>query len=81
MLIRRTTIVTLDIFYYRPDYQNLIQEFVWSLDDYVPELQRTHKFLKFWQQNIDAVIKEILLGVSGATPRKLEAVDHLFRLN
>jgi uncharacterized protein Usg len=51
------------------------------LDDYVPELQRTHKFLKFWQQNIDAVIKEILLGVSGATPRKLEAVDHLFRLN
>jgi uncharacterized protein Usg len=54
---------------------------VWSLDDYVPELQRTHKFLKFWQQNIDAVIKEILLGVSGATPRKLEAVDHLFRLN
>lgn len=81
MLIRRTTIVTLDIFYYRPDYQHLIQEFVWTLDDYVPELQRTQAFLQFWKQNIDAVIKEILLGVSGETPRKLEAVDHLFRLN
>jgi uncharacterized protein Usg len=81
MLIRTTTLVTLDIFYYRPDYQSLIQEFVYSLDDYYPELQRTHKFLKFWQQNIDAVIKEILLGVAGQTPQKIQAVDHYLRIN
>lgn len=81
MLIRRTALVTLNIFYYRPDYQNLIQEFTWSTSDVVPELQRTQKFLQHWHQNIDAVIKEILLGMAGEKARKLEAVDAVFKLN
>jgi len=81
MLIRRTALVTLNIFYYRPDYQHLIQEFIWSTSDFVPELQRTQQFLQHWHKNIDAVIKEVLLGVAGERARRLEAVDAVFKLN
>ena len=81
MLIRQASVVTLNVYYYRPDYTSLIQEFVWSTNDFVPELLRTQAFLSHWHKNIDAVIKEIALGISGQNKRKIEAVDHLFRLN
>ncbi len=81
MLIRRPSIVTINVFYYLPDYTHIIQEFVWSTNDFVPELMRTHAFLSHWHKNIDAVVKEILVGIAGETQRKIESVDHLFRLN
>ena len=57
MIIKST--VTTQIFYYRPDYTWLIQEFVWQCRDIVPELPKVHKFLNFWQEEIDATINEI----------------------
>jgi uncharacterized protein Usg len=52
--------VKVDIFYYIP--QTLIlQEFLWELDDVVPEMPRVHKFLNFWKDNIDARIAEVLV--------------------
>jgi uncharacterized protein Usg len=81
MLIRRPALVTINIVYYRPDYQSLIQEFIWSTLDHVPELHRTQKFLHHWHHNIDAVIKEILLAVAGDTPRRVRNVDEVFTLN
>ena len=81
MLIRQTQIVTLNIYYYRPDYSSIIQEFAWSFDDHVPELVRMHRFLNHWKNNIDAVVKEVLVGVSGDQPRRLDAVDYLFDLH
>jgi len=51
--------VTLQIYYYHPDYRSLIQEFLWQTMDEVPELYRVHRFLNYWQRNIEAVIQEI----------------------
>tara|TARA_Y100000593_G_C4237504_1_gene300383 strand:+ start:236 stop:439 length:204 start_codon:yes stop_codon:yes gene_type:complete len=42
-----------------PDYADIIQQFIWQTNDITPELPRVHKFLKYWQYNIDAVIKEV----------------------
>jgi uncharacterized protein Usg len=81
MLIRSTKPVIVDIFYYRPDHPLLIQEFVWGFDDVPPELVRVHQFLNYWKNNIDAVIKEILVGVNDAAPQRIAAVDYLFNLN
>ena len=53
------SIVTTQIFYYRPDYDWLLQEFVWQCRDIVPELPRVHKFLNFWHEEIDATINQI----------------------
>lgn len=55
----RPSIVTIDIFYYMPMYTSIIQEFIWQTEDIVPRLPRTHKFLNFWKNNIDATIQEV----------------------
>ena len=81
MLIRKSHIVTLNVLYYLPDYEHIIQEFIWSFDDYVPELQRTHKFLNYWKSNIDAIIKEILLAVDGNNLERLRKADWMLTLN
>ena len=57
MIIKST--VTTQIFYYRPDYVWLIQEFVWQCRDIVPELPKVHEFLNFWHDEIDATINQI----------------------
>ena len=59
MILRRKSIVTVDILYWMPDYDNILQEFVWQTKDVVPEIPRVHKFLDYWHKNIDAVISEI----------------------
>ena len=59
MILRKKSLVTVDILYWMPDYRNVLQEFIWQTNDIVPEIPRVHKFLNFWNDNIDAVISEI----------------------
>ena len=61
MILKRKSIVTLNILYWMPDYQDILQEFVWQTRDVKPEYPRVHKFLNYWHENIDAVISEVLL--------------------
>lgn len=63
----RKNLVTIDIFYYIPDYDNIVQEFVWQTEDVVPEFPRVHRFLNFWKKDIDAVIQEVILCYSEQT--------------
>ena len=59
MILIKNTIVTVSVFYWMPDYQNILQQFVWQTDDVRPEYPRIHKFLNYWHDNIEAVIEEI----------------------
>ena len=59
MILIKNTIVTVSLFYWMPDYQNVLQQFIWQTDDVRPEYPRVHKFLNYWHDNIDAVIEEI----------------------
>ena len=54
--VRRQHCVTVNVNYWMPDYQNILQEFIWQTDDYVPQLPRVHKFMNFWYKEIDAVV-------------------------
>ncbi len=62
MILRRKSIVTVDILYWMPDYNNVLQEFVWQTSDIVPEYPRVHRFLNYWQENIEAVISEVRIA-------------------
>jgi uncharacterized protein Usg len=62
MILRRKSIVTVDILYWMPDYTNVLQEFVWQTSDIVPEYPRVHRFLNYWQENIEAVISEVRIA-------------------
>jgi uncharacterized protein Usg len=81
MLILNTKPVLLQVIYYNPEYPSLLQEFTWGYDDILPELYRTHKFLTYWQKNIDAIIQDILLSIDDASPRKWRGVDTILSLN
>ena len=59
MIILKNTIVTVNVLYWMPDYQNILQQVIWQTDDVRPEYPRVHKFLNYWYDNIDAVISEI----------------------
>lgn len=62
MLILRKSIVTVDILYYRPDYNSILQEFIWQTEDTMPNYPRINKFLNYWKNDINAVINEILIS-------------------
>lgn len=61
MLRNNHKLVSVNITYYMPDYPSIVQEFFWQTLDLTPEYPRIHRFLNFWQREIDAVIKEIQL--------------------
>ena len=51
--------VFLRVYYWMPDYNNILQEFMWQLNDVVPEYPRVHRFLNHWHENIEAVIETV----------------------
>ena len=59
MIIRKKSLGTVDILYWMPDYENILQQFIWQTKDVVPDIPRVHKFLNYWNDNIDAVISEV----------------------
>jgi uncharacterized protein Usg len=63
-------LITVDILYWMPNYNHILQEFLWQTIDIKPNYPRVNRFLYFWHHEIDAVIKEIrLMDSSGADMR------------
>jgi len=74
-IIRPQYTVSVEVDYFLPDYEHLLQQFLWQTPDYWPEIPRVHKFLLFWHDNIDAIIHEVL--VCHASEGKWRKVDFM----
>ncbi len=61
IVIRRKTLVTINVFYWMPDYENILQQFIWQTMDVKPMHPKVHKFLDYWHNNIDAVVSEVVI--------------------
>lgn len=59
-------VVLLNVLYFMPGCESLLQEFIWQVEDEVPDLPRVHRFLCHWQHHIDAVIKDVSVSNGGA---------------
>ena len=59
--------MTLNILYWRPDYEHILQQFIWQTSDIRPEYPRVHRFLNYWHDNIEAVISEVNIADSCET--------------
>ena len=66
-LVNNKVLVMVNIFYWMPDYEDIIQEFIWQTKDIQPTYPRVNKFLLYWKNNIDAVINEVVLSTSSST--------------
>jgi uncharacterized protein Usg len=55
----RNDLTTIKVIYFLPDYDHILQEFVFQQYDIVPEYPRLNKFISFWKDNIEARIHRI----------------------
>jgi len=47
------------VLYFLPDYNSIIQEFVFQQYDLLPEYPKLSKFIRFWKRNIEAEIHSV----------------------
>ena len=52
-------LITVQVYYWMPDYNNILQQFLWQTLDISPHFYTIHRFLNFWHKNIDAIIQEV----------------------
>jgi uncharacterized protein Usg len=57
--IKPFKLTTAEILYRMPDYPDLLQSFVWQKLDTAPEFPKLHKFLDFWDKNLEAPIHSV----------------------
>jgi len=55
-------LTTVEVIYRMPDYQSILQEFVWQTLDRPPEYPRIYKFLEYWEINIEAPIYSVKIA-------------------
>ena len=58
------SLVTAEILYRMPDYLSLIQSYVWQDYDMEPEFPRLHKFLHFWETELDGPLYKVRVSAS-----------------
>lgn len=60
-LLRNKQLILVKIDYFMPDYKHIINEFIWQTEDLVPDIPNVHKFLRYWQHNVEATINRVFI--------------------
>lgn len=69
-------LTTAKILYYLPDYEELLQEFVWQDYDLAPKFPILNKFLSFWAKEIDGKLHSVYVAKKQIiTPSKYDYCD------
>lgn len=63
-------LTTAEILYHMPDYQHLLQSFVWQEVDTFPHFPLLNKFVQFWQSNLDGKIHSVTVSCADLFERK-----------
>ena len=57
-------LTTAHILYWRPDYRNLLQTYVWQEYDLWPEFPALRQFLDFWRREIEGPLHSVTVAHS-----------------
>jgi len=52
-------LTTANIFYAMPDFQSVIQNYVWQEYDTAPDFPKLYGFLEFWENELDGELKSV----------------------
>ena len=55
-------LTTAKILYHMPDYEQILQEFIWQDYDLAPKFPHLHKFLDFWTREIDGKLHSVYIA-------------------
>jgi uncharacterized protein Usg len=75
-------LTTAHILYRRPDYQWLLQTYVWQNYDLCPHFPALNKFLAFWQQSIEGPLHLVTVAHAKLIkPHEIRPVDGVLQLH
>jgi uncharacterized protein Usg len=75
-------LTTAHILYRRPDYQWLLQSYVWQNYDLFPEFPELQRFLTFWQEKLEGPLHSVRVAHRKLIkPAELNAIEGEFRLH
>ncbi len=75
-------LTTAEITYRRPDFGNLLQQFIWQDLDQAPAFPRLARFLAFWEQNLDGPLYRVRVSSAQLIkPAEFRWTDHLLHLH
>lgn len=75
-------LTTAEITYRRPDFQTLLQIFIWQQLDLAPKFPVLNKFLEFWQRELDGPLHTVRVCSSELLqPAEFHNVDGVYRLH
>jgi uncharacterized protein Usg len=57
--LRDYRLTTAEILYHMPDHPTLLQTYIWQALDLAPKFPELHKFLQFWEKNLDGRLHSV----------------------
>lgn len=75
-------LTTAEIIYRLPDHLDLLQTYIWQSLDLAPSFPKLHKFLDFWEREIDGPLYAVkVAGSEILGPAQSRHVDHSLMLH
>ena len=75
-------LTTAQIFYEMPDFRTILQTYLWQEYDTAPDFPNLHRFLDFWQRELDGPIRSVRFTHKRLiSPSEWRSYDGEFRLN
>ena len=59
MMLRGYGLTTAQLFYRMPDYQSVLNTFVWQEYDLAPDHPKLFEFIEFWQDTIEGPLHSV----------------------
>jgi uncharacterized protein Usg len=75
-------LTTAEILYHLPDHPNLLQSYIWQDLDIAPNYPVLHKFLDFWQREIEGSLHSVRVASAELiNPGRMRHADALMNLH
>lgn len=76
LLLRDYRLTTAEILYHFPDHPALLQSYVWQELDLAPKFPTLHKFIDFWNRELDGKIHSVkVMHAELITPQEFKFVQ------
>lgn len=59
LMLKGYGLTTAELFYRMPDYQSVLNSFVWQEYDLAPDHPKLFKFIEFWQDEIEGPLHSV----------------------
>jgi uncharacterized protein Usg len=75
-------LTTAEILYRLPDHPSVLQTFIWQNLDIAPLYPELHKFLDFWNREIEGSLYSVRVGSAKLVkPARISHADALMRIH